>query len=418
MSQRHGLSFPKKILWGVSTSAYLVEGGAQNQWSRWERETASVRAAQAPYQYDSLDNWSVVKKAAQSARNYISGRAVDHYARFADDLDLVQQLHMNAFRFGVEWSRIEPSQGGWDAAAVEHYKAVVAACKKRGIEPIVTLFDMTLPLWFAELGGFEKASNIRYFVTFATHILAELGKDVRFVITMNEPDVYARQSYEVGEWPPQQTNRVLARRVLRHLVVAHREIAKALHDTSRRYRVSVAKNYISVYSGDDARLSLWSTRWMQYRQNDVFLRRIRRHCDFIGVNFYTSERVYGYRVHNPNQMVSDVGWDMQPQRLQQVLEELYATYGLPIMVTGNGVADASDEKRVRWLTQTMIALQHSVDEGVELMGYLHDGLVDHFDWERGFWPKYGLYSVDRLTFRRVPRPSAVYLSKLLKTIRR
>lgn len=417
MPQHHSLSFPKKFLWGVSTSAHLVEGGTRNQWSEWEKETANVRAAQAPYQYDTLENWDAIKKVAKTARNYVSGRAVDHFERFDGDLDLVRQLHMNAFRLGIEWSRVEPEQGVWNAAAIEHYKSVVVACKKRGIEPIITLFDMTLPLWFTEQGGFEKLANVRFFTDFAVHVLAELGKDVRFVITMNEPDTYVRQSYVAGEWPPQKTSRALARRVMRHVITAHREIAKVLHETSRRYRVSVAKNYVSIYPGDDAKLSVLSARLMRYRENDVFLRRVNKYCDFIGVNFYVSERVYGYRVHNPNQSVSDTGWDLQPQRLQLVLEELYATYGLPIMITGNGVADASDERRVRWLTQTMIAMQHSLDEGIELVGYLHDSLLDHFDWERGFWPKFGLYAVDYTTLKRTPRPSAVYLAKLLKKIR-
>ena len=418
MAHRLKLSFPKNFLWGAATSAHQVEGNTHNQWSKWEVETANVRAAQAPYQYDTLENWDNIKKVAKSARNYVSGKAVNHYELYAHDLDLVRQLNMNAFRLSIEWSRVEPSQGAWDAAAIEHYKAVIAACKQRGIEPIVTLFHFTLPVWFAEMGGFEKSANIQYFVTFATHILAELGANVRYVITLNEPDSYASQSYATGEWPPQLTNKALARRVLGNLVMAHKRVAKVLHETSRRYKVSIAKNYSYIYPGDDAKLSIWSAKWFQRKQNDVLLKRVVKSCDFIGVNYYFSDRVYGYRVHNPDVDVSDIGWDLQPQFLQQVLEQLYATYGLPIMITENGVADVSDEKRVRWLSQTMLAMQHSLDQGIELIGYLHWSLLDNFEWERGFWPKFGLYAVDRTTFERTPRQSAVYMAKLLKTIRK
>ena len=168
MSERRlMLKFPKRFLWGVATSAHQVEGGLHNNWTVWEQENARSLAAQAPYQYGDLDSWSAVKQAAKSPDNYVSGKATNHYELYEQDLDLVRKMNMNAFRLSIEWSRIQPEKGAWDAAAVEHYKAVLAACKQRGIEPIVTLFHFTLPVWFAEIGGFEKRANVKYFVEFA-----------------------------------------------------------------------------------------------------------------------------------------------------------------------------------------------------------------------------------------------------------
>ena len=203
MPQRPKLSFPKRFLWGVSTSAHQIEGGNHNQWSVWELENAKSLAAQAPYQYDDLANWPDIRSAAKSASNYVSGKAANHYTLYEQDIQLVKKMNMNAFRFSVEWSRIEPEQGVWNAEAVEHYKSVLAELKKQDIEPIVTLFHFTLPVWFAKLGGFEKRANVDHFVNFSERILAELGSAVKYVITINEPEVYAIESYYRAKWPPQ-----------------------------------------------------------------------------------------------------------------------------------------------------------------------------------------------------------------------
>ncbi len=411
------LKFPKHFLWGVSTSAHQVEGGLHNQWTVWELENAKSLAAQAPYHYDDLENWDDIKQAAKTPANYVSGKAADHYELFEQDIALVRKLNMNAFRLSVEWSRIQPQSETWNAEAVEHYKAVLATCKKYGIEPIVTLFHFTLPVWFAEQGGFERASNIRYFVEFATKLLAELGPNVKYVITINEPDVYVNQSYIEGRWPPQMTNSRVAAATRRNLARAHNQVADALHAANRRYKVSIAKNYSYIYPGDDAWLSVKASQLKQYQDNDAFLRKVVKRCDFIGINYYFSDRVYGYRVHNPDQRLSDVGWDMQPQYLARALEQLYETYNKPILITENGVADMTDKHRQWWLAQTIVAMHEAMGKGVELLGYLHWSLLDNFEWDKGFWPRFGLFAVDYRTFGRKPRPSALWLAKLLKKIR-
>lgn len=417
MPNRPELKFPKGFLWGVSTSAHQVEGGLHNQWTVWELENAKALAAQAPYHYDDLDNWADIKRAATSPANYVSRKATNHYELFEQDVDLVSKMNMNAFRFSIEWSSIQPEQDAWDAAEVEHYKSVLAACKRRGVEPVVTLFHFTLPVWFADMGGFERSANIKYFVNFVDRVLDELGSTVKFVITLNEPEVYVRQSYLEGRWPPQQTSKRLAGQVRRNLVSAHTRAAKLIHEKSRRYKVSIAKNYSYIYPGDDAWLSVRSTQLRQLRENDWFLKKVAKSCDFLGINYYFSDRVYGYRIHNPDQRISDLGWDMQPHYLEHALEQLYETYHLPIMITENGLADAKDEDRQWWLTQTIIAMQHALTKGIPLIGYLHWSLTDNFEWDKGYWPRFGLFAVDYRTYRRTPRPSAIWFAKLLKKIR-
>lgn len=417
MSKQSQLRFPRQFLWGAATAAHQVEGGLHNQWTVWELENARAQAAQAEYQYDYLPSWPDIKRQAKSPGNYVSGKAANHAVHYEEDFDLLVRMNMNAYRFSIEWSRIEPSEGVWDAEAIAYYKRSVAALKARGIEPVVTLFHFTLPVWFAAKGGFEHRSNTTYFVRYVEKILTELGSDVRLVITINEPEVYANESYYAQNWPPAEQSRYKLWRVLRNLAHAHNQAAKAIHTLSRRYKVSIAKNSCYFYAGDDAWLSQASTAVMQYFQDDYFIRKVARQCDFLGVNYYFSNRVYGYRVHNPDQRVSDLGWDMHPGDIQYVLERLDSKYGLPLLITENGLADATDSQREWWLKETIIAMQKARKNGVKLQGYLHWSLIDNFEWAYGKWPRFGLVEVNYTTFKRTLRPSAVWFGTMIKKMR-
>ncbi|HJP80819.1 MAG TPA: glycoside hydrolase family 1 protein [Candidatus Saccharimonadales bacterium] len=417
MQQKPRLSFPKNFFWGAASSAHQVEGGTHNQWTVWELENAKAKAAQAPHQWGDLDSWDRVKEEATDPGNYVSGRATDHYHLYEDDFDLIEKLNMNMFRFSVEWSRIEPREGAWNVEAIDHYKEYIAELRRRGIEPMLTLFHFTLPTWFTALGGFEKRSNVKYFVRFAEKILRELGSSVKYVITINEPVVYANESYLTGSWTPNITNKVLFFRVLNNLIYAHNQTAQMIHGLGRRYKVSVAKNSIYYYAGDDSLLSRKTADVLQYAWDDYFLRRIRKNCDWLGVNYYFSYRVYGYRVHNPNEHMSDLGWDLSPVNIEFALERLYEKYGLPIIITENGLADSADEQRQWWITQTLIGMQRALDNGVRLEGYLHWSLTDNFEWDRGIWPRFGLAAVDYKTQQRTLRPSALWFGKIIKHLR-
>lgn len=408
--------FPKNFLWGAATSAHQVEGGQHNQWTVWELENAKTLAVRAEYQLNDLDIWGEIEQEARDPNNYISGRTADHYERYQEDFDSVKELGLNTFRFSVEWSRIEPTEGAWDAAAIEHYKTYVKELKRRGIEPMVTLFHFTLPVWFAEKGGFEKRKNVKYFLRFAEKILTELGGDIRYVITVNEPEVYAVESYYRAEWPPQRQSFWKMFTVVNNLIYAHNKAAKMIHGSNRRYKVSIAKNSSYVYAGDNALLSRLSARIWQYVKDDYMLKRVSRSCDFIGVNYYFCDRFYGYRVHNPDRRLSDLGWDMHPENLEFVLERLHKKYKLPIIVTENGLADGSDKDRKWWIGKTMLALSNALEHGVDLRGYIHWGLLDNFEWAHGAWPNFGLIEVDYKTMKRTIRPSARWWSALLRKI--
>jgi beta-glucosidase len=417
MQKKLSLKFPKKFLWGAATSAHQVEGGTHNQWSVWELENAKSLAAQSEYHFGGLDSWPLNVAEAKNPDSYVSGKGADHYNLYEQDFDLLKKLNMNAFRFSVEWSRIEPQEGAWNVEAVEHYKQYVNELNRRGIEPIVTLFHFTLPTWFAAMGGFEKKKNVQYFVRFAEKIIKELGPSVKFIITVNEPEVYAHESYMQGYWPPNVTNKLASRRVLNNLAHAHNQAAAVIHGMSRRYRVSVAKNSSYVYAGDDSLLSRKYADFLQYVKDDYFLRKVVKTCDFLGVNYYFSDRAYGYRVHNPDEKLSDLGWDLSPANIQHTLERLHEKYHLPILITENGLADREDENRQWWITQTLIGMQKAIDNGVVLEGYLHWSLLDNFEWDKGRWPRFGLAAVNYDTLERKLRPSALWFGKVIKHLR-
>ncbi len=409
--------FPKRFLWGAATAAHQIEGGNHNQWSVWELENAKAKAAQAEYIYDHYDSWDRIATEAKKPSNYVSGIVTDHYNRYEEDFALLQAMHMNAYRFSVEWSRIEPEEGAWNPEAIMHYKAQIASLKKRGIEPMVTLFHFTLPVWFAEKGGFAKRSNVKYFTRFAEKIVSEFGASVRLIITINEPEVYVMQSYLSQDWPPAERHRIKALWVYNNLAYAHRQAAKAIHRLSRRYKVSIAKHSAYFYAGDDAWLSRLSAGISQYLADDYFLKKVIRHCDFLGVNYYRTFRIYGYRVHESERRVNDLQWYMGPGDIQYALERLYSKYKKPIIVTENGLADAHDQDRKWWITQTILGMQKAIENGVILEGYFHWSLTDNFEWAFGKWPRFGLAEIDYSTGKRTLRPSARWFGRVIKNIR-
>lgn len=410
--------FPKRFLWGAATSSHQVEGATHNQWSVWELEHAKTKAVQAEYHLADFHSWDRIQHEAKKPQNYVSGKVGDHYNRYAEDFDFLEKMHMNAFRFSIEWSRIEPQEGAWNAEAITHYKKYLAELKHRGIEPIVTLVHFSLPVWFAEKGGFEHRGNNKYVVRYAEKIMSELGNGIRYIVTINEPEVYSFESYVMHEWPPQKSSKLLAIRVARNQLAAHKKMYKALKVINPRYKIGIAKNSVYFYPGDTAWLSRVSAHVMQYVQDDYHLNYIKKHSDFLGLNYYMSQRVFGYRTHNPeNAPYTDVDWMMSPGDIEYVLQRWHLKYGKPILITENGVADDRDALRQEWIKETVIAMQRSIADGVELIGYLHWSLTDNFEWAYGKWPRFGLVSLDYTTGKRELRQSAVWFGRVIKRLR-
>lgn len=409
------MEFPTEFLWGASTASHQVEGATHNQWSNWEKANSERLTATAKDRLGWLPTWPDIADQASSPQNYISGAGVDHYNRYREDFDILKNLNMNAFRFSIEWSRIQPEEDHWDEDAIAHYQTYIAELRKRSISPVVTLWHWTMPTWFADKGGFAKRANLKYFERYVQKVCELLDDSVRYVITLNEPNVYAIHSYGIGEWPPQHKNPIEAFRVYFNLVAAHNRAYHIIKRAHPHIQVGVAAHLTDTRPVHPrSALNKLSVSVAMYGWNWWYLNRIRRQQDFIGINYYfTDYRDWRWRLKNPKQPLSDMGWYMEPVGIQQVIEAAYKRYRKPIIITENGLADAHDKQRAWWLDQTIPALADSLKNGVDLRGYLHWSLLDNFEWAFGWWAEFGLIHVDRTTQTRTIRTSAEHYAQLI-----
>lgn len=409
--------FPKRFYWGASTSAHQVEGNNHNNWSVWELENAKSLANSAQYKLSDLEVWPAVRDDAGKPSNYVSGKAIGHYERYELDLAIAKKLHLNAFRFSIEWSRIEPKEGVWNLEAIEHYRDYIKAIQRHGMEPMPTLYHWTVPTWFSDKGGFEHARNIKFFTRFAEKVIDEYHQSVRYITTINEPDTVASHGYITLDHPPQKHSYIKAFLVYRNLLKSHKIIYRYAHKKSRRLRVGFTKSYAWVRAGDDRLITRLAVRVDFWLRDDVVLRYVHRQLDFIGLNYYFSDRHIGIAIENEHDKLNDLGWDMRPGDLKQVLLRL-KKWKRPIIITETGVADHKDEHRKWWIAQSLAAVQGALQQGVDVFGYLHWSLFDNFEWAYGRWPRFGLVAIDYDdNLKRTVRPSALWYGRLIKKMR-
>jgi beta-glucosidase len=406
--------FPKDFMWGASTASHQVEGGTHNQWTVWELAHAEDLAKTAEKRLGWIPGWQNIKKEAQTPANYISGKGIDHYNRYEEDFDLLLKLNLNAFRFGIEWSRLEPEEGVWDEEAIEHYRTYIQELKKRGVEPIMNIWHWTMPVWFTNKGGFKNKKNIKYFERFVQRVGNEYAHQLKYIITLNEPNVYVSFSYQMGEWPPQEKSITAMVKVYYNLVKAHRRAYKILKGIKPELQIGVAAQLGNIQAKDPHDLAdEMSTKVMRYFWNWWFLNRIRRCQDFVGINYYFTDYYDGlFHKISPKAPVNDMGWYMEPEGLYPLLLRAWDHYKKPLIISENGVADARDEYRRWWIEETIVAMERAFSEGVKIIGYLHWSLLDNFEWAYGWWPKFGLVEVDRKNdMKRTVRPSAKWFAE-------
>lgn len=399
----------QKFFWGASTASHQVEGGTVNQWSVWELSMATRLAKHAKREYGWLSNWPDIEAQATKPENYVSGRGVDHYNRYKEDFDIAKSLNLNAFRFGIEWARLEPEKGNWDPAIFDHYKTYIKELKKRDMEPFINLWHWTVPTWFSDMGGFAKASNLKYFDEFIQKVADELLEDIKYIITINEPNVYMGMSYSEGKWPPQEHNQLKAIWVYYNLSRAHKRAWKILKRKKPNLKIGVAQQLANIQAyRPGSMIDEVVVKIMRYFWNWWWLNRIKRYQDFIGFNYYFTDY---YKLNKSVALktpLNDLGWYMYPEGLLPLLQRIAAHFpGKPIIITENGLADANDKHRQWWLHETMQAVDTAILEGIPIVGYLHWSLLDNFEWDKGWWPKFGLVEVDRENdMKRTIRPSA------------
>ncbi|QQS16008.1 MAG: glycoside hydrolase family 1 protein [Candidatus Moraniibacteriota bacterium] len=404
--------FPEGFLWGAATASHQVEGGNTNDWSEWEAQNASRLAKKSTSEFGHLPGWTE-KFGTEAARpeNYISGVAVDHYHRYEEDFDIAKELGHTASRFSIEWSRVEPQEGVWNEEEIVHYQTVVRALRARNIEPFVTLWHWTLPLWLREQGGMLAPKFPEYFARYAKKVAIALGNDVTFWITLNEPDVVTGHAYIKAQWPPQERGLLKYIRANFALIKAHRSTYSAIKQHNPNAHIGIAKHQLSFELKRNTFVNRTLKLFAHYFWNKWFLNRVKDTQDFVGLNHYGRCVIDNGLYKNPNERRTDIGWEFYPESIYQALTEL-KPYGKPIYITENGLADRSDTLRQEFLTRALASVHRAIEDGAEIKGYLHWSLLDNFEWDKGFWPCFGLIAVDRTTQNRTVRESARYYAKI------
>ncbi|GAA2165782.1 aryl-beta-glucosidase [Humibacillus xanthopallidus] len=399
---------PQGFVLGVATAGHQNEG----------QNTAS-------------DTW-FLEHTTPSVFREPSGRACNGYELWRDDLDLVKGMGLDAYRFSVEWARVEPSEGTVDEAALDHYEAIVDRCAELGLAPVVTFNHFTAPHWFAAEGGWLSSRSAELFARYCGWVMDRFGDRIAYAVTLNEPNLTRLLSwldlpavirdleratldaasaaagverYRVGNvMLPEDMDAIGD-----GMTAGHRAARAAIK--ARRPELPVGFSLAVVDDrvvGDDAafrdrkRHEVYA-RWLELAHED----------DFLGIQNYES-RTYdgaGEVAPAPGTPVNGMGSAIDPTSLAGAVRYAHAESGVPILVTEHGMQTPDDSQRAGFIEPSLVALLEAMDDGVPVLGYLHWTLMDNFEWIFGYGAQLGLHEVDRETFVRTPKPSAaVYAS--------
>ena len=419
---------PAGFLWGTATSAHQIEGGTTNDWTRFEAEPGRIE------------------------RGETSAVAADAWRRMFDDIALMKQIHANAYRFSIEWSRVEPRDGTWDEAAWSRYAAFAKELRAQGITPMVTLFHFTLPVWIADRGGLAAADFPDRFARYAGEAGRRFGPDVDLWLTFNEPNVQLYVGYVAGQWPPLLKSTPDAIKAYLGLLRAHAAGARALRVADPGCQIGLANNLMllepksRLMLGDWAAASLVDRFWNwpfadAIRDGRARLRlpdgavdepmpELIGSTDFFGLNYY-----FRYLVRpapsRPEMVAMEPGpglrselggnapvGDSPPEALFALMREAWRRYRQPIYITEGGIADDAGAMRAALIRGQRIAIGHALAEGISVKGYMHWSLMDNFEWEKGYRPRFGLFRVDRATMARTPTAGAEAFAALAPPVAR
>ncbi len=390
------LNFPDEFLWGAATSAHQVEGNnIHSDWWEWEQ-----------------------KHQPEEKR---SGVACDEYNRFEEDFDLLKSLNHNAHRLSIEWARIEPEEGKFDYSAIEHYKQVLEALKKRDIKIMLTLNHFSLPLWIAKKGGWENFRAPAYFERYVKTVVSEIKDQVDLWVTINEPEILVYMDYIEGSWPPQKKSSLAVLKANWNLTRAHKKAYKTIHKFIPGAKVGIAQN-VQTYEAFHMHspIEQLGVVFSDIFANHLFHFLTRGYHDFLGVNYYFHHRMECKNGLLPKLVdvtafskdVSDMGFEIYPPGIFKILMDL--SDHLPIYITECGIATTNDDRRIRFLMQYLVEVHQAIRAGVDVRGFFYWSLLDNLEWEKGFEPEFGLIAVNRQTQERKVKPSALVYTDIIK----
>jgi beta-glucosidase len=414
--------FPDGFLWGASTAGHQVEGG-------------NVGADLWPLEW-----------AEHSGFTEPSGDACDHYHRYPEDIGLLAGLGYNAYRFSLEWARIEPEPGYFSRAALDHYRRMIGTCRELGITPVVTYNHFTTPRWFAGRGGWGNEDAPELFARYAERVTAHLGDELSWVCTLNEPNVMAmmqltgavpmgtadgprrRESAPieatqteapqaaaaagVGGFDPSRYRIGLIGGNVERMAAAHRLAFDCIKAGRGEARVGWTLALVDLQAAEGGEARCAEARqggeldWLAVSSDD----------DFVGVQTYSRQWIGpDGTVPVPEGVPTmQTGWEVYPAALGHTVRLAAEHARVPVLVTENGMATDDDEARIAYSEAALHGLLGCLDDGIDVRGYLHWTLLDNFEWTAGFAKTFGLIEVDRETFERTVKPSARWLGQVAR----
>ena len=386
------ISFPDGFLWGTATAAHQVEGGNwNNDWWAFEHTPGSGTAEH-------------------------SGDACDHFWRYPEDVAMLSELGFGAYRFSLEWSRIEPEEGEWSRNALDHYRRMCAACHERGLLPVVTFHHFTTPRWAVVDGGWENPAVVDRFARFAERASAHLGDLIGMGCTINEPNIVSLMGYLIGAFPPGKRDLGAYELVNDHLRAAHRRSYDAIKSGPGDFPVGSCIAMGDWWVPAGAEDTLTRVRHMHEGQH----LEATRGDDYVGVQAYSRTRLDETGLPTGPEdgvEVLDMGYEYWPQALEVSIRHAVEVSGCPVYVTENGIGTTDDAQRVRYVADALAGVRRCLDDELDVRGYFYWSLLDNFEWALGYMPQFGLVEVDRETQRRTIKPSATWLGTIARANR-
>jgi len=403
--------FPKGFLWGTATAAHQVEGNNINS-----------------------DGW-LMEHVPGTIYEEPSGDACDHYHRYRSDIALLAELGFNSYRFSIEWARIEPEEGEFSNAALEHYRNMLRACHEHDITPIVTFHHFTSPRWLIASGGWESPETPDKFARYCERATRYLGDLIGVACTINEANIASL----IVEWgfvpPPRQLHKAVwwsataktlgisprrlspfqyaaSSKATDITLTAHHRAAEAIKSVSGTFPVGItlALQDIQAAEGGEKRAAK-----MRKAINDIYLASLDGD-DFVGVQAYSRVRSgpEGLMPTEEGVELTQMGYEFWPEALEATIRDAAAKTGLPVIVTENGIGTADDTRRIAYVQRALQGVINCMKDGLDIHGYTYWSAFDNYEWSLGYRPTFGLIAVDRETQQRTVKPSARWLGEIAR----
>ncbi|MBQ9713951.1 MAG: family 1 glycosylhydrolase [Clostridia bacterium] len=431
------MGFSKDFFWGAASASHQIEGAYLEDGK-------------------TLNIWDAFVEG-HVARGDDGKVACDHYHRYKEDVALMKKIGLKSYRFSISWARIFPDDSGKiNEKGLQFYKNLVNELIEAGIKPMCTLYHWDMPMWVFEKGGWEKEENIPYFVRYAEACVKELSDKIEYWLTFNEPEAFISAGYESGEHAPfLQLSGERVKAITRNVMLAHGRAVLAMRKAAARpIKIGTAhaacvtspanetpeeieKARVSTFETDRPYFCSWwaDPVFLGKRQagtnylSDEDLKIIHQPLDFYAFNMYNADG-YGAPKNQsnprsyPGYPLTAMDWPITPECLYWGARFCYERYGLPIMITENGMAnldfimldgEVHDPQRIDYVHRHLLGLKRAADEGVPVIGYQYWSIMDNFEWALGYSRRFGLIYVDYPTQRRILKDSALFYAEVIKT---